>query len=231
MKYRTLYLVLHTDKPVREDAARLRGYIGSQFPQYPILHHHADRPVLTYPRVQYKIIGGTPSILGIEEGADILKKISGNIPELSLGSSRYTVEQKVMYEKTLATGPGHDQIQYRFLSPWLALNSQNFQTYRGMKDWKEKKAFLNNILVGNFLSMAKGLGIVVERRLYAHTHIEEVPVMHKGIAMTGFAGEFRINFSLPDYFGIGKGVSHGFGTVKRVVHQQGPNPGEFIRSH
>jgi len=229
MKYRTLYLVLHTDKPVKEDASRLRGYIGNQFPDYPVLHHHADRPILTYPRVQYKIIEGTPSILGIEEGADILKKISGNIPELLLASSCYTVEQKVMYEKTLAIGPGHEQIQYRFLSPWLAFNSRNFQSYREMKDWKEKKAFLNNILVGNILSMAKGLGIVVERRLYAHSHIEEVPTMYKGIAMTGFSGEFRINFSLPDFFGIGKGVSHGFGTVKRVVKRPEPNTGEFIK--
>jgi len=41
-------------------------------------------------------------------------------------------------------------------------------------------------------------------------------VEFKGIRMIGFKGEFTVNFNIPDFFGIGKGVSHGFGTVKRA---------------
>ncbi len=34
--------------------------------------------------------------------------------------------------------------------------------------------------------------------------------------MLGFLGSFSENFEIPDYWGIGKSVSRGFGTVKRV---------------
>jgi hypothetical protein len=36
------------------------------------------------------------------------------------------------------------------------------------------------------------------------------------ITASGFLGTFSVNFSTPDYWGIGKSVSRGFGTVKRV---------------
>jgi hypothetical protein len=38
----------------------------------------------------------------------------------------------------------------------------------------------------------------------------------KGMPMLGFLGSFSVNFVIPDYWGIGKSVSRGFGTVKRV---------------
>ncbi|MBI5253829.1 MAG: hypothetical protein HY930_05470 [Euryarchaeota archaeon] len=52
MKLKTLYLVLKIDKLVREDASKLRGYIGNKFPEYPILHHHIKEVgyLYTYPR-------------------------------------------------------------------------------------------------------------------------------------------------------------------------------------
>ena len=40
---------------------------------------------------------------------------------------------------------------------------------------------------------------------------------YKGIPVMGFTGEFRVNFKIPDFFGLGKGVSQGFGVVKRVT--------------
>ena len=38
----------------------------------------------------------------------------------------------------------------------------------------------------------------------------------KGVRMVGFKGTFAVNFELPDYIGLGKSVSRGFGTIKRV---------------
>ena len=34
--------------------------------------------------------------------------------------------------------------------------------------------------------------------------------------MLAFIGEFFINFEIPDNFAIGKGISRGFGTVKKI---------------
>lgn len=35
----------------------------------------------------------------------------------------------------------------------------------------------------------------------------------KAPPMLGFLGTFSVNFEIPDYWGIGKSVSRGFGTV------------------
>ena len=187
-------------------------------------------PIMTYPRVQYKIIGGTPSILGIEEGADILRKIAGDIDDFTLLGSRYRVENRVIHEQITPFGPVKDPVQYRFHTPWAALNTKNYGAYRALSDWKEKKEFLNRILVGNILSMAKGLGMVVDHRIYTHSRVDEERIRFKGVEMTGFTGEFRVNFAMPDYMGIGKGTSQGFGTV-RAVQRGTPDEGARTREN
>ena len=144
MTFKTLVLILKTSKPIREESSKLRGYIGNRFKEYPILHHHIEEVgyLYTYPRVQYKILEGTPIILGIEEGADVLKKISDDIKELQLGKSRYKVESIQMNQMNAELGPCRENYKYKFLSPWLALNPDNYQKFKDMCDWKEKKIFL-----------------------------------------------------------------------------------------
>ncbi|MEW6006895.1 MAG: CRISPR-associated endonuclease Cas6 [bacterium] len=49
--------------------------------------------------------------------------------------------------------------------------------------------------------------------------IEEVQTSLKGTPMLGFLGDFSINFDIPDYWGIGKSVSRGFGTIVRNIQK------------
>ena len=216
MKLKTLFLILKTSEKVKEDASKLRGYIANRFKGYPILHHHIEEAgyLYTYPRVQYKIIEGAPLILGIEEGTEILKKISDDITELELGKSRYKVDSIQMNLMNAEFGPCRENYHYKFLTYWLALNPTNYEKYKVIRDWKEKKEFLNGILVGNLLSMCKSLDYVVTRKLYVHSRLDDEQVEFKGITIIGFTGEFRVNFRIPDFFGLGKGVSQGFGVVK-----------------
>jgi hypothetical protein len=37
--------------------------------------------------------------------------------------------------------------------------------------------------------------------------------------MLGFLGSFSVNFEIPDYFGLGKWVSRGFRTIKKVEYK------------
>lgn len=213
----TAVLILNTDRPVKEPVAKLRGFIGNQFPDYSLLHHHVEDGYLcTYPKVQYKIIEGTPFMVGIDEGAKVLKEISGDIKNLELGNSVYKVSSKQINEQEAEVVPQRVMYNYRFLTPWFALNQKNYAKFMEMKDWREKKLFLNNILVGNLLSMCKGLGIIVNTRLNVHSHLNEEKIEFKNIPFIGFSGEFTVNFRIPDFFGIGKNVSHGFGTVKEI---------------
>ena len=65
--------------------------------------------------------------------------------------------------------------------------------------------------------MSKSLGYTVCDPLNAMIiHLKEVKIYLKHTPMLGFIGIFSINFTLPDYIGLGKSVSRGFGTIKRI---------------
>lgn len=218
MKYNVVNLILKTDSKLNVGPTKVRGYIGNQFSEYPILHNHYanDKFLYSYPFVQYKIINGDIVILGIDEGADLLKKIAPEISILSL-DKKYKVTEKIIHEKEFDIKPSSEEKHYKFITPWLGLNQNNYSKYINAKSWKVKKEILNKILVGNILSMSKGLGIIVNKRLYAKTHFEEKIVEYKGVKMNAFTGEFKIHYDIPDYLGLGKGVSQGFGCVKQIT--------------
>ena len=226
MKIDTTLLILKTNKKVKQETSKFRGYIGREFEKYPILHNHygEGKFLYSYPLVQYQNIDGQASILGIEEGAEILKEIYPKITELKMGDSYYKVEDHLIYDKEYDVKPLNEEIQYNFITPWIALNTKNFQQYKQNTDWKERKIMLNKILVGNILSMSKGLGIIVNRRIHAKSNLEHVSTDYKGVNMLAFTGEFKVNFKIPDFMGFGKGVSQGFGTVVKVDEPVEENP-------
>jgi hypothetical protein len=222
MKIKTNYLTLKTDKAVTDGTNKLRGYIANTFNEYTLLHNHYNENnfVYSYPLVQYQIMEGEASILGIEEGAKVIKEISDEINELKLGDKYYKVNEKIIHEKETNIKVTNTEKQYKFLSPWLALNEKNYDKYNELEVWKDRKIFLNKILIGNILSMAKGLGIIVNREIRPKTHLKYQNAKYKSINMQGFVGEFKIKFKIPDFFGLGKGVSYGFGIVKETTEDE-----------
>ena len=216
MKIKTVTAIFKTNKPVKEDAVKLRGFVGNKFDDEILLHHHitGQQFLFTYPRVQYKIIKGTPLIVGINEGAAVVKNIADDISSFSLGMNTYHVDQLQLISKESRFGYSRAPQHYRLVTPWLSLNKKNYTLYNNSQDWKEKKQILNNILTGNILSLCKGLNYTVYGRLYVHTHLNHQLVTFKGVKHSGFLGRFKVNFHLPEWLGIGKSTSHGFGTVK-----------------
>lgn len=173
MRINTSYLVLKTNKKIKQDSSKLRGYIGNQF-DYPLLHNHyaGNKILYSYPLIQYHVIDGEASILGIEEGADLLREIADDITELRLSDSYYKVEDRNIVNDEINVSTTNKEYHYKFITPWLALNKNNFERFNKIEGWKDRKVFLNRILTGNILSMAKGLGIIVDRRLYPKTRLD-----------------------------------------------------------
>ena len=221
MKYNIVNLILKTDSKLEVGPTKVRGYVGNVFKDYPILHNHYanDKFLYSYPYVQYKIINGNIVIIGIDEGGEIIKKIAPELSVLSL-DKEYKITEKLIHEREFDIKPSSEEKHYKFITPWLGLNQNNYQKYINTKSWKDKKEILNKVLVGNILSMSKGLGIIVNKRLYAKTHFEEKIVEYKGVKMNAFKGEFKIHYDIPDYFGLGKGVSQGFGCVKQIFDEE-----------
>lgn len=214
MKINTCTLTLKTDKDIIESTNKLRGYIAHNNPNNLLLHNHLDKNILvySYPLVQYGIINGRAYLFGIDEGVQAIKELSNNLNELKL-NRHYNILEKQLTEKEVDINISSEQHKYIFVSPWIGLNQKNYQKYKKIQDQREKKLLINKILIGNILSMCKGLGIIINHKIKVKTHLNIQTVKYKSVYMEAFTGEFITNFQLPDYIGLGKGVSHGYGTI------------------
>jgi len=166
-------------------------------------------------------------ITGIEEGVPILEELAGrlNKAQLFLGQMKTKIDVTELIKTESNFGfpnntdcINHFCLSYRFLTPWLALNEENYTRYKPLVPAKQKN-LLRRILVGNVLSMSKGLGYVVTQEIKVSKldiYPVKTPVRLKGVEMTGFNGTFSVNFEMPDYIGLGKSVSRGFGTIRRM---------------
>ena len=108
---------------------------------------------------------------------------------------------------------------YELQSPWLGLNQKNFGVYEKASNETERKDLLRRTLTGNILSMSKSLGCRLEPDQTIKTNLTVKPrsVQLKGKSMLGFQGVIKTNFMIPDYLGLGKSVSRGFGVVRRII--------------
>ena len=114
-------------------------------------------------------------------------------------------------------GTCESDLQFKFESPWLALNQKNFKSYTGTTSQKARKEELARILVGNCLGINKALDLPLRNRISANCDkLTSIKNAKTGENMIGFVGKFSINFRLPDYLGIGKGVARGMGTVCEI---------------
>ncbi len=201
-------------------AHKLRGYFGNLFKEKsPLLHNHYESGKLrySYPLVQYKIIDSVPMLLGINEGAELLIELFLKIKELKLEERTFPIYSKNITNKITEIGVSNDLIEYKFKTMWMGLNQNNFSKYINLLPGKEKAEFLNKILIGNILSFCKGLNFRLDEQLYAKVKVTERISAFKNNKMTVFAGGFVTNATLPNYIGLGKAVSRGFGAVKVII--------------
>lgn len=81
------------------------------------------------------------------------------------------------------------------------MDEENYERYKAAKP-HEQKDLLRRILIGNILSMPKGLGYVVTEEIKVSkldVYPVKTPVRLKGVGMMGFKGTFTVNFELSDY--------------------------------
>ncbi|WP_186431019.1 CRISPR-associated endonuclease Cas6 [Clostridium sp. BSD9I1] len=193
---------------------KIRGYLGNKYIENNLLHNHVeDKFLYRYPLVQYKVLSQVPIIIGINEGADIVANIGIMDDGLILDGTEYNTFQKKIIKSKLNFECTEDYIRYKFVIPWIALNQKNSEVYKGSNKIDQEE-ILKKILIGNIISISKSLGYTVDKKISCWINLKEKEVKLKGIRHIGFLGEFKVNFRIPDYLGIGKSVSKGFGTIK-----------------
>ncbi|MDY6865363.1 MAG: CRISPR-associated endonuclease Cas6 [Halobacteriota archaeon] len=213
-----LTLTLKSNYPITEDASKLRGFFATKFNEYSLLHQHkdVDKLLYRYPRIQYKILENIPIVIGIEEGADLLKEIYDRYDEIRLGDNVYTIIERGITLKEVEFGLSRDILSYRFITPWVALNKDNYEKFYKLSG-RDGRELLRKTLVGNILSASKGLDYVVLEKIKLDIgEISQKKCFIKRTAVIGFECAFMVNFHIPEYLGLGKSVSRGFGVVKRL---------------
>jgi Cas6b C-terminal domain/Cas6b N-terminal domain len=202
------------------DAHKLRGYFGNLFKAFsPLLHNHLEGGELryAYPLVQYKVIHDVPTLLGLGEGAALMVQLFLEIKELDIDGKIYPIYAKDIAADNAVIGIGDKLHTYRFENLWMALNQENYARFKRYTA-DEKQEQLDSIAIRNILSFFKGFGLHLsqDNRILMDAQVSEYETNFKNTKMSVFNGKLVTNALLPNFIGIGKSVSRGFGVLRKI---------------
>lgn len=211
-------IVSFDQKISTKDLTGFRGAIASMHPDNALYYNHENNSVIyRYPLIQYKFIEGKASVVGIDEGADFLEKDFqyGKTYHLNINGREYDFE--VIDKKSIYYIPeSYDQpCKYYFIKGWLPLNQENYNTYINLESISDKISLLDKILSANILSLFTGFDYYSEKQSQANILeiVSSRAIQYKGNDMLSFDVRVKCNANLPEFCGIGKGSSRGFGIV------------------
>ena len=221
-------IVRFSNEITREEIPLFRGAIVNATENADLLfHNHLEDARLRYacPLIQYKRINQKAVIVCIGEGTDAIGQFFSSCNfDVMLGERpvKLEVESVNAHQHLIQLWDG--EFTYR-IRRWLPLNGENYEAYCREDSLAARYAMLERLLTANILSFAKGVGVHFDGQVIARiSHMDEPRLQYyKGVKLMSFDAEFKTNVSLPDYIGLGKGVSLGMGTVVRKRERNSNN--------
>ena len=211
-------LTIKFANPLRhQQVPEFRGAVIAALDQKRLLFHNHDEQGLryAYPLIQYKVLDGKAGIVATGEGIDQLAEllVVGR-HELTVGHQHMTleVEQVLPLQYQLQVW---DQLWHYRVLRWLPLNSEHYRQYQSLESLPQRVAMLQDIMRGNILAMGKGLGVRFDRRVEVLLTGLDQPrlVRVKGTQVMSFNAQMRCNVNIPQFLGLGKHSSLGYGVV------------------
>ena len=192
------------------------GYTGtgtySSIAQRSKAHHYR------YPLIQYYEQDRRGTILGINEGRDILLKMVAE-KELTIkwdGKEQFLkiVDiQKNRHDFHMLSEPR----LYR-INQWMALTQKNHKVWEKADGLLDRIQLLERLLPNHLIGLFKTFQWNWPQRI--ETQLQQLyrakPITFKGQKMQVFDMEFTANVDLPNGIAIGKGTSQGFGWLEQV---------------
>ena len=167
-----------------------------------------------YPRIQYKRHRGKPMLVCLENGIEEIQKYFSQ-SDWSLGFSGEThkmgIEELRIHQFDIRV---MDKMRTYSIKNWIALNDSNHKAYTEGSA-SEQIEILERSLAGHIISFTKGIDYKPETRFevklsgFPQAH----PVKISNMTTMGFNVNFKTNLFLPNFIGLGKGVSKGYGMV------------------
>jgi hypothetical protein len=224
LESRAVLATLITDKPVKKTAYQVKGVFMRHYPDLDIIPmlngKYRDRYL--YPRVQVKVLNEQIYIIGVGDGSDCVLQLIDNITTLDFGNITFEVNDKNIIYMTDQFQQSDQLIRYRFVTPWVALNQTTGRKYRALNN-SERVSFLNKLLGQNIVFIAKELDVDIKNKVFTKVNLSSLfpkPVDENNWG--AFSGEFSTNFNLPNYIGLGNGITRGYGAIYGLF-----NPQEF----
>lgn len=212
-----LAMVVFENILTSQELPKFRGAVIALTDGHRLFHNHVNSGYsYRYPRIQYKLFDGHPAILGIEEGADILRKTfaAGQGIRCRIGYRDKLMKVFSVGDWSEEIGISNDIHSYA-IEDWLPLNERNFREYQEAEGIIERLSILQRVLVGNILSFAKGMDLYFSQDVKCTIQQIEAngPLSYKGIDMLGFSASFSSNVHLPQWIGLGKSASRNHGII------------------
>ncbi len=197
---------------------KVRGYFSDRFRQYDLLHNHqqdSDKFYYRYPAIQFKKDRRLMIVAFGSDAISVLKKVFLAAEEVDIEGTRLDIRSKEIDVEEVSMGEDGERYVYRFISPWLALNQKNHSEYQTLELPEDKQRKLNGILINNIISFCKFAGYTIEDTLEVKSRFSHTEANLKGYTHTAITGQFMVNILLPDYLGLGKSSSRGYGSIMK----------------
>jgi len=219
---RTRFLQITFDQPFQAyHIPKLRGAIIEKTQrQSDLFHNHLDENgyIYRYPLIQYKIKDRRPCLVCLKEATEDIHFL---LKERDFNFNIQGKEYKMEIEEVLLK---YENIQtwdrtFRYnIHNYIALNQDNYRLWQSKESLLERIALLESLLRKHLEIFANEIGAQQPQELTCRIvdlkgekHIEYKKIFH-----LCFSLNFETNLHIPNYVGIGKGVSVGFGIVKRI---------------
>lgn len=200
-----------------------RGAVLSKVPrELDVFHNHSgDTLKYRYPLIQYKRINNHAAIVCIGEGTQAIGNFFAACDfHLQIGNRSETLVVDNMKADRAIIQTWENSFVYT-IRKWLPLNQTNFEAYQTLNGLVDQVEFLQRILVGNILSMCSSMNIRIDKQIRCDILkiMGVTNIKYKNVFMQSMDVEFATNVYMPDFIGLGKGVSQGFGMIKQLRKQ------------
>jgi hypothetical protein len=191
--------------------------------EHDLFHNHKKNDTYNYryPLIQYKLFSLHdkihPIIFCIEEGIEEINFLFDNTNlTLKIGNAVENLIVQSVNVKVHNIQVWENNFNYH-IHKWQALNPKSYQRYITLESEDEKILFLEKNMLKHLYTLLNNFGISLKKKIFLK--IKKIKnlswISYKGTKILTFSIDFETNISLPEFIGVGKGISLGFGVIRQ----------------
>jgi len=171
-----------------------------------------------YPLIQYKQHRGHPMLICLEAGVEALQHFFAQ-PNFTLDMGPLSRPMRVArLDMRHHDFDSRNEVCRYHLRDWLALNEDNYAAYQQCNGLLDQVALLERILQNQLVALCYAFGHAPPDAL--EVRIQDLRERrwadYKDLKLWCFSLEFTARINLPNFLGIGKGASTGWGILRKL---------------